>query len=268
MSESIRTDIGRFGIVPEHLLDSGVSSHAIRLFALLAAKWANREGEGAHPSRRTIATALDASLATVDRALAELRAVNAITVEARRSPAGDQTSNAYVLHFAGTPSAPHLITPLVTRDDTLITDDYTPLVTLEDTPLVTSDAQSISLLNHNQKEPEKDEEGAAPPPPASLEGWKERMRGTKHQGDRVAVLVDVVHSQTGIKRDGGMAAALLKKVGDPEVAVERTWASLKADGDPFRYAMAIGTHAKAEHGALTATGGGQTAAEYRKAHQF
>lgn len=32
----MRTDIGRYAIVPEWLLDSGVSSNAIRLFACLA----------------------------------------------------------------------------------------------------------------------------------------------------------------------------------------------------------------------------------------
>ena len=89
------------------------------------------------------------------------------------------------------------------------------------------------------------------------------MRSAKHQGDRVAVLIDVAHSQTGIRRDGGIAAALLKKTGgDAELAVDRLWSSLSADGDPFRYAMAIGS--KEEAPKMGAIQGGISAADYIK----
>ena len=50
----MRTDIGRYAILPEWLLDAGVSSHAIRLFGLLAAKYADREGS-CHPGRQALA---------------------------------------------------------------------------------------------------------------------------------------------------------------------------------------------------------------------
>jgi hypothetical protein len=94
----IASDIGRYGIVPEWLIDS-VSGKAIRLFAKLAAAYADREGV-CWPSRSRLAQDLKASLKTVDRALQELQAAGALEVVARWDAEGDRTSNLYRLHFA------------------------------------------------------------------------------------------------------------------------------------------------------------------------
>ena len=105
-----------------------------------------------------------------------------------------------------------------------------------------------SLLIHQEETME-----AELPPPASLEGWKSIMRYMRGKREYIALLLDLVHAHTGIKRDGGLAAALLNKAGDPELAVTRLWSSLKADGDPFRYALATFTRKDADDEKISAT---------------
>jgi hypothetical protein len=95
----VRSDIGRYGIVPEWLLATDVSANAIRLFAVLAAKYADREGL-AYPSRRRLREDMGGvSLDTIDRGVADLVRIGALSVEARRSDDGDPTSNLYTVHF-------------------------------------------------------------------------------------------------------------------------------------------------------------------------
>lgn len=99
MSKSVKSDIGRFAIVPEWILDSAPGGTALRLFAVLACKYANQDGV-AYPSRKRLAVDLgSASVDTVDRALKELTSIGAITVTARYDEAGDRTSNLYFIHF-------------------------------------------------------------------------------------------------------------------------------------------------------------------------
>lgn len=95
----VRSDIGRYAIVPEWLLATDISANAIRLFAVLAAKYADRDGV-AYPSRRRLREDMGGvSLDTVDRSVSELVKIGAITVESRRSEDGDPASNLYTLHF-------------------------------------------------------------------------------------------------------------------------------------------------------------------------
>lgn len=97
---NVRSDIGRYAMVPEWLLATDVSANAIRLFAVLAAKYADREGL-AYPSRRRLREDMgNVSLDTIDRAVADLVRIQALTVEPRRSDDGDPTSNLYTIHFA------------------------------------------------------------------------------------------------------------------------------------------------------------------------
>ena len=115
-----------FAIIPEWLLDAPISSNAVRLYAILN-RYANSQGR-AWPSRKTIATAMKCSTATVDRARDELVAVGALTVIQRTSDAGDPTSNLYVLH----------IRPVETVEGSspvpkgLLTDDHTGIPTDDD----------------------------------------------------------------------------------------------------------------------------------------
>lgn len=101
MTDQIRADL-TFSIVPDWLLDSDLSDRAVRLYAVLASYADNRTGR-AFPSRATLAKRLRCSVGTVDRALAELVASEAVTKQARTSDGGSQTSNLYVVRRGAPP---------------------------------------------------------------------------------------------------------------------------------------------------------------------
>lgn len=107
----VKSDVGRYAMVPEWLLDTHISSTAVRLFAVLAAKYADRDTAEAHPRRRTLAGDIGASVDTVDRALKELETVGAVTVEARNTDEGDRDSNTYTLAYARPGSRTDAVTP-------------------------------------------------------------------------------------------------------------------------------------------------------------
>lgn len=94
----ITTDTGRFALVPEWVLLSRVSDRAIRVYAVMASRWADRGDGSCWPSRSTIAATLGVSVDTVDRALADLVKHGAISIIPRHHDSGAQTSNGYVLH--------------------------------------------------------------------------------------------------------------------------------------------------------------------------
>jgi hypothetical protein len=74
---------GYFAVIPEWVLDSGISSRAVHLYALLR-RYADQRTGMAHPSRKTLAGRLGVSdEKTVDRATEELVAVGAIRVRPR-----------------------------------------------------------------------------------------------------------------------------------------------------------------------------------------
>lgn len=106
-----QSDVGRYGIIPEWLLDSGVSSTAIQLFAVLAAKYADRDGE-CYPGRKRLAVDVGVrSERTVDAALAELTGVGAVWIEHRMGLAGVPLTNLYRLRFIAPPLAIDCPTP-------------------------------------------------------------------------------------------------------------------------------------------------------------
>ena len=94
----ITSDVGRWAVLPEWLATGDVSAHAIRMFAVLAAKYADKENV-AYPSRRTLAEDMHCSLDTVDRASEELQRIGALSVEPQFDGQGDRTSNLYRLHY-------------------------------------------------------------------------------------------------------------------------------------------------------------------------
>lgn len=93
---TVSSDV-RFAVVPEWLLDDDVSDRAVRLYAVLA-RHADKETGDAHPSRRRLAARCRCSADSIDRALKELVAVGAVSVEHRYSDDGDLTSNHYTVH--------------------------------------------------------------------------------------------------------------------------------------------------------------------------
>lgn len=96
---------GQFGRVPLWLVrHPQVKARALQVYALLAAKHADRDTGTCYPSRRTLALALGVARSTIDIALAQLKAAGAIRVQHRRDAAGDWTTNLYSV-LAEEPSA-------------------------------------------------------------------------------------------------------------------------------------------------------------------
>lgn len=88
-----------FAIIPEWVLDAGVSPSAVVVYLTLA-RYANRQTRSCYPSKETLSEKSRLSANTVSRCLTELRDVGAITSK-RRNFNGLPTSNIYTLHMAG-----------------------------------------------------------------------------------------------------------------------------------------------------------------------
>lgn len=89
---------GGFAIVPDWILDhEDLSDRAVRLFGILA-RYADKSGHDAFPSRRKLAERLRCAESTLDLSVAELKKVKAVTVVARTRSDGSPTSNEYVLN--------------------------------------------------------------------------------------------------------------------------------------------------------------------------
>lgn len=101
MSERARTKIGRYSMTPLWLaLNPDVGHIALRLFVILAAKYADRDDNTCFPSRRTLATDLRlAALSTVDAAIAQLKAAGALVVKHQYHPNGNFKTSMYTLMF-------------------------------------------------------------------------------------------------------------------------------------------------------------------------
>jgi hypothetical protein len=103
VSAEVYAEDGYYSVIPEWVLDSDVSAQAIRLYAVLR-RYADQRTGHAHPSRRTLADRLQvADVKVVDRALADLTRIGAVSVYARQDEAGDRSSNGYILRRAPAP---------------------------------------------------------------------------------------------------------------------------------------------------------------------
>jgi hypothetical protein len=121
------SDIGRFAIVPLWLIESSITSTAVRLFGIMAAKYADRDSGTLFPSRKRLADDLGAkSPRTVDAAIDALVKIGALSVMYRTDERGAPTSNLYTLHFIAPPHATNC-TPLAeNRQTPLAENDETP----------------------------------------------------------------------------------------------------------------------------------------------
>ena len=79
--------------IPQWILNAEVSDRAVRLFGILSQYVG--ANESAWPSRRTLASRLACSIATLDRALAELTRLGAVEIERRHREDGSLTSSMY-----------------------------------------------------------------------------------------------------------------------------------------------------------------------------
>lgn len=90
----------RFAIVPEWVIDAGISDCAYRLYSVLL-RYGQSSGQRM-PGRATLAARLrKSSTDTVDRALKELVGIGAVRVEHRRRATGENLTNRY--HLMATP---------------------------------------------------------------------------------------------------------------------------------------------------------------------
>lgn len=100
---TLGTDVGRFAIVPLWVAERLAGDPAaLRLFILLAGKYADLDTGECFPKQETLAAALGVSDRTVRDAARALIQAEALTVERRgkTSGGGGRTSNLYRLHFA------------------------------------------------------------------------------------------------------------------------------------------------------------------------
>jgi hypothetical protein len=94
MSDLLESDI-RFSIVPEWVLDAGLSDRAVRVYALIA-RYADNDTLQAFPARETLADRALCSVKSIDRAVRELVAAGALRKAHRRN--GDSyQSNLYTV---------------------------------------------------------------------------------------------------------------------------------------------------------------------------
>jgi hypothetical protein len=87
----------RYGRVPSWVIDH-VSPYGIAVFALLSARYTNRDGL-AFPSRATIAKDLGISVPTVDKAIQELVTARAVHRERRAVPNSRNIQIVYTLIY-------------------------------------------------------------------------------------------------------------------------------------------------------------------------
>ena len=88
-----------FQQIPNWVFESDVSATAIKLYLVLRKNGDNKRGTS-YWSRKKLADQMGSSIATVDRAKAELITIGAICYIKRKNETGDWTSNLYHIHTA------------------------------------------------------------------------------------------------------------------------------------------------------------------------
>lgn len=113
-----------FAIIPEWVLDADITSPAVRLYAVLR-RYADQNGN-CFPTRKTLATRVKVSEATVDRLLKELQGIGALVVRNRKAESGAYTSSMYTVVTVRGVYSP-MSTPVLTHEDrgVLTSDDRT-----------------------------------------------------------------------------------------------------------------------------------------------
>jgi hypothetical protein len=136
----------QYGIVPLWLITNReVKDTAVRLYALLAAKYADHGSHTCYPSRRTLAADLCVALSTIDVALGQLKRASAVIVRQRRDPSGDLTSSLYTLKID--PPAVPTVDPLGRpKDRCALTDE--PVNRWTDCPVGGRPANRSENQNH------------------------------------------------------------------------------------------------------------------------
>ena len=97
--ERLWSDTGYFTIIPEWVLDAKISDGAVRLYGILG-RYSDAEDK-CFPSRATLASRMQATTKSVDRRIAELVAIGALSVEHRLadSPTGNKFHRSNIYHL-------------------------------------------------------------------------------------------------------------------------------------------------------------------------
>jgi hypothetical protein len=137
--DKLNTDV-RFSIVPQWLLETETSDRAIRVYALIAG-YADSETLTAFPSRETLAKRANCHVKTIDRAIAELVEIGALTKQQRKN--GDEySSNLYTIRRV----PPQMSPPR----DTGVAGVGTPVGLPRDTDVPLTRTTELEPVNKNQ----------------------------------------------------------------------------------------------------------------------
>ena len=104
----VTTDVGPWFAVPLWVAES-VSPGALKTYAVMGAKWANRESNECHPNQRTIAEVVGCSVASVKRYLTELMEAGALDAIPTYRSDGSQQSNVYRLNMVSSSQVSHAL---------------------------------------------------------------------------------------------------------------------------------------------------------------
>lgn len=159
-------------MVPEWLLDSGVSGQAIKLYAILGAKFASRDDNSCYPTRDKLAEAMGCSLDSIDRFTAELEQAGALVVVTKGIAGGNGrwAKNVYHIQIADPGRKSAAIVPENGRKSAAENGRKSAAVTR------INDPESLSLAAMPQPEP-KETPVKAPPATKVTEEWLAEQRG-------------------------------------------------------------------------------------------
>jgi hypothetical protein len=96
-SNTLHTQIGPYAMVPLWVLERCREARAIQLYALLLAKWANRDGRCWPDRKDEVVPAMGCSLRNVDRAIATLKDIGALETKLKHRTNGAVAGMDYFL---------------------------------------------------------------------------------------------------------------------------------------------------------------------------
>jgi hypothetical protein len=237
--------------------------HGQQIVLLAMADHADDDGARCYPSVSYLAWKTNYSERQVQRIMAQLQEDQIIKPIAHEQGGRGMATEYHIIIEKGVTKSPFSLAERVTsttqKGDTAMAPQPSSTIkepSWEPLDAVKSDGtQAKGNQNLSQTEPRLDEEplarekgdgtmDSAPAAPQSIEVFRERMAGAKHQGEKVAVLVDLVKAYCRFPPPnvGGRAAGLLKQAKwDGGLALQCLAQACVAtrSGDVFNYATGI-----------------------------
>lgn len=161
-SNTVLAHEGVFVVIPESVLSADITSNAIRVY-LVIRRFADKDLK-MWPGRATIAKKARISVATVDRAIKELKDIGAVKVEQRRDPDNPNRllTNLYtitvpILSDGGTLTSDGRGTLTDDGRGTLTSDEVTRTIELEPLELDTDTSNVVAQQSKNETDSQFDE---------------------------------------------------------------------------------------------------------------